>query len=146
MKSKVGLILTWSILFVGVIGFILFGNKEGRFKYYEDGLSVTVQNQTNQLLTLTVSELVEEQVLFVMEVAPHSTSSVTKPEMLPQTGDQSLLIDYDISGETRRLEGFPYIGSLENKYVLQLEFTENGQIFVSGLNGGQVFSRNNFSN
>lgn len=47
MKSKIGLILTWGMIISGALGFIVFGNKEGRFKYYQDGLSITIQNQTN---------------------------------------------------------------------------------------------------
>jgi len=55
--------------------FIVFGNKEGKFKYYEDGLSITIQNNTDQKLKFDISQLDGNQFLFALEVDPHSTSS-----------------------------------------------------------------------
>ncbi len=42
-----------------------------------------------------------------------------------------------------RLQGFPYIDSMETKYMLELEFNENGEVFSSGLGDGRVILRGN---
>lgn len=143
MKSKIGLILTWGMIISGALGFIVFGNKEGRFKYYQDGLSITIQNQTNQPLQIDVLQSEVERILFSMNVAPRSIHSVTNQTILLNDQDISVIIDYKFSVETQRLQGFPYIDSMETKYVLELEFNEDGEVFSSGLGDGRVILRSN---
>ncbi len=153
-KAHVGLIATCLCLAALGLFFIVFGNKEGSFKYYPDGLTIIINNDTDASIQhIHVSTLDGGPKLQnpLTKVQPYSEISFTDKKILPQNQDLSLQIQYQIDdNELQQLAAFPYIDSLESKYILKLDFETNkdGTIKASssGLNDGTVFLKETLEN